>query len=153
MSSDKGCRAAGVSEWAQFDFSESAEFYFSNSAQFFFRVCPVFFQSLPSGWVWFSPLCTAVAEFDWHPLWKINDLTRIKSTPQLFFQIHIRSCSGAKTPNFLWNPGLIRRAGDGWNENSVACLAFSTLWRPNKAKGAFLEHWGHMGHVHGAWTD
>ena len=140
MSSDKGCRAAGVSEWAQFDFSESAEFYFSKSAQFFF-------QSLPSGWVWFSPLCTAVAEFDWHPLWKINDLTRIKSTPRLFFQIHIRTLPRRQNSQFfLWKPGLIRRAGDGWNENSVACPL--SPFQPNKGKEGFSGgHFQHMWHI------
>ena len=66
--------------------------------------CGSFWAS--SGSVWLTP----TLENQWLDADKILPAAFLSDTHQ-----------APKLPIFLWNPSLIRRAGDGWNENSVAC--------------------------------
>ena len=149
MRSDKGYRAAGVSESAHWlsltDFSPPLH-------------CSgwLFSTSVHCSLVDFFPLCTAVAEFDWHPLWKINDLTPIKSSPRLFSQIHISFLSDShrapKLPIFCetrLNQACRRRLK--WKQCRVPCLL-----HPLEAKGGFSGALGTYGTRsilwNGAWT-
>ena len=138
MRSDKGYRAAGVSEFQSTDFSPLCT-----------AAVVDFSPLLCTTVVDFFPLCTAVAEFDWHPLWKINDLTPIKSSPRLFSQIHISFLSDShrapKLPIFCetrLNQACRRRLK--WKQ----CRVPFPLFQPNKGKEGFSGgHLGHMSHI------
>ena len=81
-----------------------------------------------SGWVWLTP----TLENQWLDADKILPAAFLSDT-------HQDSAPAPKLPIFLWNPGLIRRASDRWNENSVACpLPSQPLFEPNKGKEGFF---------------